>query len=409
MSPSRGELTSLLVRAAAWPLLGQVPRTVNWKTTRGAIACWLRSLILVASLAVTTTEASGGKIRVGFINPTGSPEFWLLVSSTMRAAAAELGIDVDIRYTQRSYDKAIALARDFLSERPPPDYLIATNDLGAGGAIIKLADAANVPIILLDNDVDQKEWAEYGEPRTKYRHWLGSLVPDHEGGGYRVAEAVLTEAIRVKNNPPLRMLALAGDIRTPASNDRVRGLNRAVNVMSKLLGPGSVQLVDVRNLDWSEEGAQATVRELVQAGQPIDAVWAANDHMAFGAITALREAGYKSGVDVVVGGLDWSQGAIDRVLKGEMVVTYGGHFLGGAWAMVILRDYHDGRDFAEEDVRLQFPMAAIDLPVARRFPEIGNVDWRNVDFTRFSKARNPKITHYNFRPDAVLRQLSSRD
>ena len=27
----------------------------------------------VASFAVTTTEASGGKIRVGFINPTGSP------------------------------------------------------------------------------------------------------------------------------------------------------------------------------------------------------------------------------------------------------------------------------------------------------------------------------------------------
>jgi ABC-type sugar transport system substrate-binding protein len=138
--------------------------------------------------------------------------------------------------TQRSYDKAIALARDFLSERPPPDYLIATNDLGAGGAIIKLADAANVPIILLDNDVDQKEWAEYGEPRTKYRHWLGSLVPDHEGGGYGIAEAVLTEAIRVKNNPPLRVLALAGDVGTPASNDRVRGLKRAVGVNEQPAG-----------------------------------------------------------------------------------------------------------------------------------------------------------------------------
>ena len=56
-----------------------------------------------------------------------------------------------------------------------------------------------------------------------------------------------------------------------------------------------------------------------------------------------------------------------------------------AWAMVILRDYHDGRDFAEEDVRLQFPMGAIDLLVARRFSEIGKVDWGQVDFTRFSR------------------------
>ena len=73
----------------------------------------------------------------------------------------------------------------------------------------------------------------------------------------------------------------------------------------------------------------------------------------------------------------------------------------------VLRELRQGRDFAEEDVRLQFRMSAIDLPVARRFPEIGKVDWRNVDFTRFSKTRNPKTTHYNFRPEAVLSQLSS--
>jgi ABC-type sugar transport system substrate-binding protein len=371
------------------------------------VACWLGSLVLMASVALTTSEASAGSFRVGFINPTGSPEFWSLVSSTMQAAAAELGIDIDIRYTQRSYDKAIALARDFLSESPPPSYLVATNDLGAGGPIIKLADTASVPVMLLDNDLDQKEWAEYGEPRTKYRHWLGSLVPDHEGAGYGIAEAILTEAARVKNNRPLRLLALAGDAGTPASNDRVRGLKRAVGVMSKLLGPGSVQLIDVRNLDWTDEGAQASVREFVRAGQHIDAVWAANDHMAFGAITALREAGYTPGIDVIVGGLNWSQGGIDRVLKGEMVVTEGGHFFSGAWTMVILRDYHDGRDFAEEDVRLQFPMGAIDLALARRFPAIGKVDWRHADFTRFSKTRNPVIRHYNFSPDAVLNQLLS--
>jgi hypothetical protein len=75
--------------------------------------------------------------------------------------------------------------------------------------------------------------------------------------------------------------------------------------------------------------------------------------------------------------------------------------------MVILRDYHDGRDFAEEDVRLQFPMGAINLQIARRFSEIGKVDWRQVDFTRFSKTRDPAVTRYNFTPDAVLSQIPS--
>ena len=124
-------------------------------------------------------------------------------------------------------------------------------------------------------------------------------------------------------------------------------------------------------------------------------------------IAALKEGGYHPGIDVMVGGLNWSQEAVDRVLNHEMVVTYGGHFLLGAWAMVLLRDYQDGRDFAEEDVRLQIPMGAFDLPVARRFPEIGKADWRRVDFTRFSKSRNPAVTRYTFTPDAVLRQLGT--
>jgi ABC-type sugar transport system substrate-binding protein len=387
------------------PKLPSLSKLPDQNTKRRAKSSSLRGLFLAVALASSTASAWAGDIRVGFINPTGPPEFWRLVSATMQAAGAQLGIAIDERQSERSFDKAIALARDFVSQQPRLDYLIATNDVAAGGEIIKLADAAGVPLILLNNDLDEKQLAEYGEPRSKYRHWLGSIVPDHEGGGYGIAEAILIEAVRIKKNRPLKLLALAGEVNTPASTGRIRGLNRATGVMGKLFGPGSVELVDVVNLDWSERSAEAWMRESLQKGTRIDALWAANDPMALGAITALREAGYKPGVDVVVGGLNWSQAAVERVLKGEMVVTHGGHFLLGAWAMVILRDYHDGRDFAEEDVRLVFPMGAFDLSVARRFPEIGKVDWRAVDFTRFSKVRNPEVMRYKFTPDAVLSRL----
>lgn len=364
---------------------------------------WFRGLLVAAVLGCTAPAAYSGDIKVAFINPNGPPEFWQLVCTTMRAAAAELGIDVDIRDSNHSRDKAIAIARDFLARRPPPDFLIATNDVEAGGEVVKLADAAHVKTILLNNDLDES----YGEPRTKYHDWLGSIVPNHEGAGYGIATAILTEAAERLTNRPLKILALTGDATTEASNERVRGLKRGVEVMSGLLGPNSVQLVGVRYLDWSAETAEASVREFLRSGPHIDALWAANDPMALGAIAALKAAGYRPGRDVMVGGLNWSQQAIDRVLNHEMVVTYGGHFLLGAWAMVVLRDYKDGRDFAEEDTRLHFPMGAFDLPVARRFPNIGKVDWSRVDFTRFSKTRNPALARYNFSPDAVLGQFES--
>ncbi len=343
-----------------------------------------------------------GNLRVAFIDPNAPPQFWDLVCTTMQAAAAELGIDVDIRKTDHSYDKAIATAKELLAETPPLDYLVATNDLSVGGEIVKLADAAHVKVILLNNDLDGPE---FGEPRSKYKSWLGSIVPDHEGAGYGIATAILTQAAKVKSNRPLRVLGLTGDASTQASVARVHGLERGVGVMNQLLGANSVELTKVLYLDWTAKTAEAAVRDFTQSGPRIDALWAANDPMALGGMAALRAAGYKPGADVMIGGLNWSQEAIEHVLNGEMVLSHGGHFLLGAWAMVVLRDYHDGRDFAEEDVRLQIPMGAIDLPVAKRFPEIGKVDWRQVDFTRFSKTRNPKIERYEFTPDAVLAQL----
>src|SRR5215472_11295031 len=121
----------------------------------------------------TVTAAWTADVRVGFINPTGPPAFWNQVTATMLAAASQLGIDVDIRKTERSRDRAIALAEEFASRWPALDYLIATNDIDAGGEIIKIADAAHLKLIFLNNEFEKKDWIEYGEPRAKYKSWLG--------------------------------------------------------------------------------------------------------------------------------------------------------------------------------------------------------------------------------------------
>jgi ABC-type sugar transport system substrate-binding protein len=365
----------------------------------------LRDLMVAILTVAISVPASAEDLRVGFISSAVPPEFWNLVGGTMKDAARQLGIDVEIRNVDRSREKAVAAASELLAAPRPPDYLVASNDVGIGVDLIRLTDAAKVKLILINNDIDPKDWAAFGEPRTKHRNWLGSIVPDHEAAGYGIATAILTAAAKTKSSRPLKVLALAGDEITPASIDRVRGLKRGVEVMTRILGPKSVELVEVRHLDWSEKMAESSVREFVKTGPRIDALWAANDPMALGGLRALGENGYRPGLDVLVGGLNWSQPAVDRVLKNEMVITHGGHFLLGAWAMVMLRDLRDGRDFAEEDVRLQVPMGAIDLAVARRFPEIGKVDWSKVDFTRFSKTRNPAVVRYEFSPEAVLDQL----
>jgi len=76
-----------------------------------ALAPWVRGLVAAAALA-WATPAWSGDIRVGFINPNSPPEFWQLVCATMKASAAQFGIDVEIRESEHSRDKAIAIGKN---------------------------------------------------------------------------------------------------------------------------------------------------------------------------------------------------------------------------------------------------------------------------------------------------------
>ena len=65
-----------------------------------------------------------------------------------------------------------------------PQLQIGLHPLGKG---LKRRVFGGMPLLLLSNDLAQKDWAEFGPPRSKYRHWLGSITPDHEGAGYGIA------------------------------------------------------------------------------------------------------------------------------------------------------------------------------------------------------------------------------
>ena len=42
--------------------------------------------------------------------------------------------------------------------------------------------------------------------------------------------------------------------------------------------------------------------------------------------------------------------------SGRLAALAGGHFMSGAWVLVMLYDYHHGHDFADESLQLVRPM-----------------------------------------------------
>jgi ABC-type sugar transport system substrate-binding protein len=345
--------------------------------------------------------------KVVFISPGyANHGFWQDVTATMSAAADQLGFELEVYYSDRQWLKMVRNAEAIINAPDKPDFLILVNEYQEGARLLALADKAGIPTLMLLNSLTPEQRSTYGAPGEKLKNWIASLTPDNEIAGYEMALSLLPASFAPQENdlPPIALLTLAGDNNTPASQMRLKGLDRALNEFPQLNEQRRIPV------NWSGDDAYKRTRLWLESGQKLDAVWAANDAMALGAIKAMREAGLKPGVDVKVAGLNWSQEAIQKVIKGEMTLTHGGHFIAGAWAMVMLYDIVQGRDFNTGTglaaTEVHFPMTAINQGNAQDYLKyFGNQQWSDIPFKRFSLSHSQKSKSYQFTLDKLIQSL----
>lgn len=368
----------------------------------------LLMLVPAVSAALEQVEShSSGSHKVVFINPGHADSgFWHDVSATMKAAADQLGFELEVYYSDRQWLKMVHNAEAIINSADKPDYLILVNEYQEGARLLALADKAGIPTFMLLNSLTAEQRSTYGAPGEQLKNWIASLVPDNDMAGYEMARSLIagTATPPRHESPPIALLTLAGDNNTPASQMRLKGLDRALTEFPQLIEQRRI------SVNWSGKAAYKRTHLWLKSGQALDAVWAANDAIALGAIKAIREAGLKPGIDVKVVGLNWSQDAISHVLKDEMILTHGGHFLAGAWAMVMLYDIEQGYDFnagANPRTReVHFPMTAISQTNASDYVTyLGDQQWSRIPFKTFSLSHTKNTSGYQFTLDKILQSL----
>lgn len=367
------------------------------------IAIFCSLIMSVFSPAVFCQEP----IRVSFINPGRIDEtFWVMASHFMQAAADDLGMELEILQTDRNHLKAVRLAKEVVQRATPPDYLIVVNEKTVADHMIQAADAAGVKVFLMINGFLGEQAVAMGAPREKYPNWIGELIPNNQHAGYQEANILIEYALahekRVADGK-LHLLGISGDQVTHASVERVKGLEQAVveypQVLLKQIIPGK----------WNREQAYGITTKIFNRYPEIRIIWSANDTMALGVIDGLSELGKKSGEDIFLGGVNWEKEAIMAIKERKMVVSLGGHFMIGGWVMVLLHDYHYGQDFSSEGVEREYQMSVVDTGNVETYLEhLGEQNWQKIDFTRFSKQKNPTLNTYNFSLDAILHQLETQ-
>lgn len=346
-----------------------------------------------------------------FVNPGKTGEvYWDMVSQTMRAAGRRLNAEVEVLSSERNYRTMRELGLGVIARADKPDFLILSNEESAAVPILEAADAAGVKTLLLSNTLIGEDAARLGPPRRTLKTWLGDITTDLQTAGARMASALIDAARSEKWQSPdgkIHILGIGGDETTPASIARNAGLQLAVAAAPDVV-------VDrMLYANWTQsEAEQVTANYLSWAsrkGIRPAGIWAGNDPMALGALRAATAAGLAPGNDIQVVGLNWSEDALREIEAGHLLLTDGGHFLLGAWSIVLLRDYADGCDFAASSAHVELKTSAITRDnLASIGALIKSRAFERIDFARF-RAKPGHCGHYDFSVNALISSLSPLD
>ncbi|MBT9504151.1 MAG: ABC transporter substrate-binding protein, partial [Burkholderiaceae bacterium] len=223
-----------------------------------------------------------------------------------------------------------------------------------------------------------------------------------EEAGYLTAKALIAQGLRAKllgADGLLHLLAIAGDKSTPVSVLRNQGMQRAVAEQA-----GKVRLEQIVYADWRRDKAAEQAGWLLARYPQARLLWAGSDQMAFGAMEAAQQIGREPGRDMLFSAINTSPEAMQARIAGRLCSLAGGHFMAGAWALVMLYDHHHGRDFADEGLELDRPMFTLfDRATAERYLQRFGDGIGGIDFRPFSKVLNPRLKRYDFRFGQVMR------
>ena len=360
-------------------------------------------IIVILSFFINAKIVKGSEPSVVFINPGKTGEvFWDMVSDFMQQAGEQLNIDLTVYTAERDHIKMTQIAQTVANSKNAPDYMILVNEKGFVSRVLP-----NIPestkIILLNNGLSNEERKKYGKPREIFPNWLATVVPDHKKAGADIMKNLIekgNQENQIDHQEELGLIAVGGNKSTIASQLRLAGMREIIR------GHNNIRLYQTIYSEWRKDKAHNQIYGLIRRWPNTRFIWAANDPMALGALSAVKLRNYNPGKSVFIGGLNWSNEALEKVANGELVVTVGGHFMLGGWILVMIYDEYRGKDFVDLGESITIPMNTISQNnVLKYLNKFGDQNWAKINFKKFS--RIGAIKNYNY--DFSLRRLLSEN
>lgn len=203
---------------------------------------------------------------------------------------------------ENSQENQIQALRDFIEEEVDIIILVPIAESG-WTTVLQDVQEAGIPVVLVDRMVSENEslCAAY-------------VSYDFEAQGRKIAEAL----VAFKGNTTVRILELEGVAGQSATVGRKAGFQAVIAQHP------TYSIVRSVSAGWDQAQGQAVTAQAIEDSIEFDVVYAQNDPMAFGAITAIQNASMEVGIEagqITILGNDCGKVALERIYGGEIYAS----------------------------------------------------------------------------------------
>ncbi|MEU1070887.1 ABC transporter substrate-binding protein [Streptomyces albidoflavus] len=253
--------------------------------------------------------------------------FRIAETQSIKDEAAKAGVKKLLTTNAQSQlPKQISDIQDMLAQGV--DFLIVAplNSDGLEPAF-KAAAAKKVPVLTVDRKVNAEACKDY----------LSFLGSDFVEQGKRAADAMI-EATGGKGQVAILLGASGNNVTT----DRTKGFVDRVKEKAP-----DLKIVAQQTGEFARDKGQQVMEQLIQSKPGITGVYAENDEMGLGAITALKANGKKPGDDVKIVSVDGTRNAVQALAKGEMNAVIESNPRFGPLAFATAKKFYAGESIPE--------------------------------------------------------------
>ncbi len=267
-------------------------------------------IIIVAAIAFmiappgpASVVAGDKDMNFGLSLSTLNNPFFVTVKDGAQAEADLVKVNLIVTDAQNRLDKQISDVEDLIQKKVDV-LLINPTDSAGIATVVKRANQAGIPVFAIDRGIDVSTGARV----------VAQIASDNVFGG-RLQARFVANALKGKGN----VVELEGIPGASAAIDRKAGFE---DELAKV-APG-IKILASQEAGFDQARGLQVMQNIIQSNPgKIDAVIAANDSMALGAIKAIQQAGAKrpDGSRILVVGFDAIDQALKQIRKGTMDAT----------------------------------------------------------------------------------------